>query len=337
MHKRRLTLWLTLLSIATVIMAGCAPRAHSGTIAANAGAEGLVVDLPALVIDIDAQGQPSVGNVPLSQIGDMVAPGMMDSLVVQPEMVTYMTESDIQHIQIENSAEGLIVLINGEPIPSIRWDGEILAGTGALINQLGAGVPVLEKLLPAVANIGIGVIVRFPLAEGTAALPTYIEGGEAALAAQQAQEEFLAQVGDTPPTITLPVYYDADGSWRMGDLTDAEWTNLTGQAVFQAARLQPQMIDTIINAGITEVSIYTNPQGLHLSINGRPLPYIGWADGEINHLLDLGQQMDLWSTLSDNGVDIGMVISMVETYLPMVQSTQTSINVYFPGSIAYKQ
>jgi hypothetical protein len=333
MHKRRLLSWLTLFTVAVIVLAGCAPRATSGVTAGQAAPESLVVDLPALVIDIDSAGQPSVGNVPLAQLGATFAPGMLDSLVVPSDMVSLMTESNIQHLQIDNTPNGLLLLINGEPIPSIKWDGQILSETGGLISQLGAGTSVLEKMLPVIANLGFGVIVRFPLQEGVAAIPTYVEGGEAALAARQAQEEFLATVGETTPTITLPVFYDADGGWRVGDLTDAEWTNLTGLPL-QAARLQPAMIQSIISSGITEVSIFTDEAGLHLSINGRPLPYIGWADGEINHLLDLAEQLGLWNTLADSGMNMGEVIGMVETLLPAVQSTNTNINVYFPGSLA---
>lgn len=333
MHKRRLLSWLTMLSVAVIVLAGCAPRATSGITSSQAAEGSLVVDLPALVIDIDAEGLPSVGNVPLAQLGASFAPGMLDTVVVPAEMVSLMTASNIQHIQIDNAPSGLLLLINGQPIPSIRWDGQILSDTGGLIAYLGAGTAVLEKMLPVLANLGIGVIVRFPVADGTAAIPTYVEGGEAAVAAKAAQNDFLASAGSTPPTIILPVFYDADGSWRVGDLSDAEWTNLTGLPL-NATRLQPAMIQSIIGAGITDLSIYTNGEGLHLSINGRELPYIGWADGEINHLLDLSEQLGLWDTLADSGMNVGEVVGMVETLLPAVQATNTNINVYFPGSLA---
>jgi hypothetical protein len=333
MQKRRLLSWLTLLSVAVIVLAGCAPRATSGLTSNQATNDALVVDLPALVVDIDANGAPSVGNVPLAQLAANFAPGMLDSLVMPANIVSMMTESNIQHIQIDNSPNGLLLLVNGEPIPSIKWDGKILSDTGGLISQLGAGAPVLEKMLPVLTDLGLGVIIRFPLQDGVAAIPTYVEGGAAATAAKQAQEQFLASVGNTPPTITLPIIYDADGGWRVGDLSETEWTNLTGLPL-QAAHLQPAMIKGIISSGITEVSIYTNEQGLHLSINGSELPYIGWADGEINHLLDVSDQLGLWNTLADSGMNMGDVIGMVETLLPAVQSTNTNINVYFPGSLA---
>ena len=333
MQKRRLFSWLTLLSVAVIVLAGCAPRATGGLTASQADGDALVVDLPALVVDIDAAGMPSLGNVPLAQLGASFAPGMLDTLAVPADMVSLMTESNIQHIQIDNTPEGLLLLINGEPIPSIKWDGEILSATGGLISQLGAGTPVLEKMWPVIANLGFGFIIRFPLQDGVAVIPTYVEGGSAAMTAHEAQTQFLASVGDNPPSITLPIFYDADGGWRVGDLSDAEWSSLTSLPL-QAARMQPEMIQSITAAGITEVSLFTNSEGLHLSINGSELPYIGWADGEINHVLDLADQLGLFNTLADSGMNMGEVIGLVEALLPAVQSTNTNINVYFPGSLA---
>ena len=130
MHKRRLLRWLAMLSVAVIVMAGCAPRASSGVTSSQADPNALVVDLPALVIDIDSAGQPSVGNVPLAQLGATFAPGMLDALVVPSDMVSLMTESNIQHLQIDNSPNGLLILVNGEPNPSVRWDGQILSQTG---------------------------------------------------------------------------------------------------------------------------------------------------------------------------------------------------------------
>lgn len=333
MHKRRFTLWLSLLTVAITVLAGCAPRAFSGATASMVGTDALVVDLPALVLDIDSQGNPSVGNVPLSQLGAMLPPGTLDSVVFPAETVAFLTESNIQHIQIDNTPAGLLVLVNGQPIPFLKWDGQILSDTGGLISQLGVGAPILEKFLPVLTNLGIGVIVRFPVQSGVAAIPTYIEGGAAAVAARQAQADFLASVDNTPPTIKLPVFYNASGGWRVGDLSDAEWTNLTGLP-FEATVLTPDMIQSIMAAGITDISIYTDPAGLHMSINGRALPYIGWADGEINHLIGLSDQLGLWDTLADSGMNMGQIVGMVETLLPIVQSTEMSINVFFPGSVA---
>lgn len=329
MHRKRVTLWVTLLTVVVLTLAGCAPRATGGQTAALPGADQLAVDLPAIVIDFDAAGSPSVGNVPLAQLGAMVMPGVLDSVVLPADTIAFLTESNIQHIQIDNSPSGLLILVNGQPIPSIKWDGEILSATAETLGQLGMGVPALEKLLPLVNHLGLGVIARFPVPEGVAAVPTFVESSPAAAAAKEAQDEFLASVGGEAPRIILPVIYDMDGGWRVGDLTDAEWVSLTGMP-WDALRLQSGVIQGLMTANISEIAIETDASGIHIGINGRQLPYIGWADGEINHVLDLAGQMGLWNTLADSGMNMGEIVSMVEKLLPVVQTAETSINVYFP-------
>ena len=338
MQQSRLTLWATILMAAILVVAGCAPRAGGGETIALPGAENMAVDLPAVLIDFDQSGQPLVGNVPLTQLGAQFAPGVLDGMALPPEVVQYMVDSNIQHLQISNGPEGLILLINGRSLPSLRWNGEILEDTAGVIDllgaELGAGVTVVEKLLPLIAHIGIGVIVRFPVAEGVAQIPLYsTEEPAAALAAKQVQDQFLAAV-DAPPTITVPVFYDAQGSWRVGDLTDAEWINLTGLPIFDSFRMQPAAVNQLMQQGISQLSISTDASGIHVSINEHSLPYIGWADGELNNMLDLADQMGLWNTLADQNMNTGEIVAMVEQLLPIVQASQVTITAHFPEAIA---
>ncbi len=337
MQHSRVTLWATVLMTVVLVIAGCAPRAGGGQTMALPGAENMAVDLPAILIDFGLDGQPSVGNVPLAQLGAQFAPGVLDGLALPAETVQYMVDSGIQHLQISNSPEGLIVLVNGRSLPSLRWDGEILSDTAGALDllgaELGAGVSVVEKLLPLITRIGVGVIVRFPTADGVAQIPLYAPQEPVAIATKQAQDEFLAAV-DSPPTINVPVFYDAQGSWRVGDLTAAEWVNLTGLPIFDSFRMQPAAVNQLMQQGISQLSIATDAGGIHVSINEHTLPYIGWADGELTNMLDLADQMGLWNTLADQNMNTGEIVAMVEKLLPIVQASEVTITAHFPEAIA---
>ncbi len=258
---------------------------------------------------------------------------MLDSLVLSPDLVQYMVESNIQHLQISNSPQGAILQVNGRSLPSLRWDGQILEETAGAIDLLGASWAQAWRWSRAAAvdaHVGIGVIARFPVAEGVAQIPLYTtEDPEAALAAKQIQDDFLATV-DTTPTITVPVFYDAQGNWRVGDLTDAEWINLTGLAVFDSFRMQPTAVNQLMQQGISQLSISTDASGIHVRINGHSLPYIGWADGELNNVLDLAEQMGLWNTLADRNMNTGEIVAMIEQLLPIVQTSEVTITAHFP-------
>jgi len=339
MKKRQVTLWVSLLLVAMVVLSGCAPRAGAG-MTADMGADdmGLVVDMPAIVLDVASDGSLSIGNVPLAQMGSLVGQDLsgltVAALGIDPGWIEYLSASNIQHMQINNRPDGLLLLVNGEPIPSVSWDGESLATTAATLSQLGVVVPLLEKLLPLVQNLGLGAIVRFPVAAGMDAMPLYVEGdGSAAADAAMAQEEFLAAVGEAP-TLHLPVHYAADGSWTVGDLTDMEWQGLTG-APWTSLRLNTVVIDALGSAGVKEMSFYTDPAGIHVAINGQDLPYLTWGNGELNHVLDLASQVslvqDYWN-MAVPGADMGEVMAYVESVLPVVQVADANITVFFPDS-----
>lgn len=329
MLNRRLTLWAAILLVAILVLSGCAPRAGAG-VAETADPMELVVDLPALVVDIQADGSASVGNVPVAQLGQM-AGADLSTLGVPGEWVDFMVSGNIQHLQVNNHSEGLMLLVNGEPVPSISYDGNALSATADALSTFGVAIPMADKVLGLVDQIGLGVIVRFPVAAGVAQIPLFVEGdGSAAMAARQAQEEFLAAVGN-PPHINLPVFYDADGSWSVGNLSDSEWSALTG-APFSALRLNSSMMDQIAAAGVDELSISTDAEGIHIGINGQELPTLTWADGELLHLLTLADQANLLDMVSVPNLNMGDVLATVNELLPVVTATDFDLTVHFPAS-----
>lgn len=327
--QKRLTLWAVLLLIAALALSGCAPRTGAGSSAAMAMDDELVIDLPAIVIDFNSDGQASIGGIPASEMGAMA--GMdLSTLALAPDWVNYFSMTNIQHLQVNNTANGLLVLVNGQPVPSLAWDENSLVATAGALNSLGIAIPVLEKVLPLVQQLGVGVILRFPVQAGSDVIPLAVMGdGTAAEMAKAAQEEFLAAVG-APPKINLPVVYQADGSYSVGDLSDAEWTALTG-VPWYALRLDPNAIAGLTASGVTSMAFETDQEGIHISINGNALPYIAWGNGEVQHVLNLADQMGLWEAYLP-GVNMDDMMATVEALLPVVQTTDANIAVYLPGS-----
>jgi hypothetical protein len=268
----------------------------------------------------------SIGNVPVAQLGGMA--GMdLSSLAIPAEWIGFFTTGNIQHIQVNNRVDGLLLMVNGEAIPSLTWDGDSLVATADTLAAFGLAIPMVEKILPIVQRVGIGIVVRFPVAEGAEAIPLYVEGsGSAAEAAQAAQDEFLASVG-TPPKINLPIFYAGDGSWTVANLSDSEWTSLTG-VPFYALRLNPSLIESLAAAGIESLSISTDAAGIHLSVNGNALPTLTWGEGRLVHLLDVADQIGLWNMLAP-GMNLGDVLTTVHSLLPVVQTTDFNLTVYF--------
>jgi hypothetical protein len=318
----RLTVLLALLLVALTVLAGCGPRAGAAA-AAPADESEVVVSLPALVLDVQPDGSITVGGQSLAEVGAMLGQDL-STISLPPEQVGILSQSNIQHIQVANSPEGIVILVNGEAIPSLAWNGDQLVATGEILQSMGAGVALLDKLLPLIQNLGLGVTIRFPVAEGAEIVPLEATDDETAQRALELQQDFLDAVG-TPPTFQITVNYNPDGTWNIGDLSQAEWSQVA-PINWEMLNLTPEVIQAATNAGIEEVSLYTNPDGIFIAINGRTLPYISWADGRVNNVLELLRQTGVL------GADPNMqtMVDTVESLLPAVQASDVRLNVNFP-------
>lgn len=320
---------VVILLVALLVMAGCGPRATGGELAAASDGSQIVIDLPALVIDIQPDGQPKLGEQTLSELGALVGQSQaVQALTVPQDTLDFLVASNIQHVQIDNTPEGLLILVNGQPIPSLAWDGEKLVATADVLETLGGGVALLDKVLPLITNIGIGAIMRFPVAEGADAVPLVAVDDEVAARAMAAQQEFLDMV-QTPPTFLVTIQYAEDGTWSVADLTQADLVQLI-PVPLDALNLDAGTIQQLDAMGISEIALQTNADGIFISINGQTLPYITWADGRVNHLLELAQQTGLLAPILGDDPNMGALMDYIESILPAVQASEISLRVVFP-------
>lgn len=326
MPVKRYLLLVALVLIAAFALTGCGARAGAGETAAAASDASLAIDLPALTIDFDADGNASLGGAPLASFSGVLPAGLAD-LQIDKATIDQLTAANIQHIQVTTVPSGLLILVNGEPIPSMRWNDEQLANLGEVVEMLGPAAPAaIKAVLPIITDVGVGVALRFPVAQGAEMIPMQVEGdASAAATAQAAQAAFMNEVG-TAPVIRIPVIYDAEGSYTVQGITDAEWQALTG-APFGQLRLDAQLIQDAVAAGVTAATVRTDAEGIHIALNGKELPVLGWGEGELNHLIKLAAGAGL---LGGDGMDADAITQLVETLLPAIQSSNVEINVTFP-------
>ena len=321
MLNRRVTFWAAITLIAVLALSGCAPRAGQGSVAGDA--DQLVIDLPALVLDFGMDGTPMIKNAALS--------GLVDALDVQldvtvpPDMVFLMEVSNIQHIQVSNTPDGLLLLVNGRSIPSISYKGDSLSALPGALSTFGMVLPMADLLFALVDQLGIGVIARFPVAPGMEEIPLYIEGdSSAAMAAKAAQEEFLAAVG-TPPRINLPIFYEANGDVLIGDLSIAEMNMMTDYALAPLAMTLGQL-GMARMLGISQLGISTNVDGITISIDGKALPTLDWSDGKASNLVELVTTIPLLDVAMPG---MGAMLPMINQILPLVQATEFDLTLHF--------
>jgi len=323
--------FMCLCCVVLLASTGCGSRATGGATVATAGPTEAVIDMPALVIDLGADGVPSIGGLSVIDVAALadLDEATIDSLTLDPNMVAYLTDSNIQHIQVDNSPDGIFILVNGQPIPSLVWDDESLVATAEVMERLGVGVNLLDKVLPLVRNVGVGVILRFPLAADATPIPPVVHSAESAAAAsRQAQQQFLKVMG-TAPKLRLTVHYDASGAWMVGNSSQAAWEQIA-PIPWDALNLPPDIVQVMMEAGIESIGLGTNAAGIFLSVNGEPLPHVAWDHGELRHVLELAKQLQLFDQALSDVPNVDTLISMFEQLLPVVQTTEIDLVVNFP-------
>jgi hypothetical protein len=327
MRSGRWTVLLTVLLVGLLMMSACAPRATGGDIARTASEADVAVDLPALVLDIQQDGSLSIGGQSLAALGAVVGQDL-SALNVGPDTAASLEAAGIQHIQIDNTEDGLLILVNGKPIPSLAWTGDSLVTTAQVVEQVGGpSVALLDKLLPLIGKLGIGVILRVPVPEGTASLPFVDMNDEAAQKAMSAQAEFLRAVV-TPPTFAIAVNYAQDGSWELAGISKEDLASVV-PGLGDAIPSDPAFISTMEGMGIKQLGFSTNENGFFISINGKNLPYLTWADGRINNVLDLAMKSGMLDAAL-GGMDTEALMQYVDALLPAILASQISLNINFP-------
>ncbi len=323
-RNHRFEVLVIALLVAATVLTGCGPRASGGALAAADTAT--FIDLPAIVLDVQTDGSVSMGGLPVADLAAQVGQDAA-ALAFPPDIVAQLVAYRIQHIQVETSPTGLLILINGKAIPSIGWDGQRLADTANALGMLGVSglAPALDKILPLAATLGIGVTVRFPVAPGTEIVPL----GVIDMSAAQA-----ATTGAIPlPAINATVVYAADGTWTVEGMSEADLAALKEAAPFilwDQLDLTAEQLASVQAAGLKEITISTSSDGLSMAVNGEPLPYLSWADGRLLNVLSLAEETGLLAQFVGDDPGTLAILDTVKQFLPAVTAANVSLKIVFP-------
>ena len=335
-------------SLAAALLGGCAQRIGSGETAqvglqasplAEPGSQisssadpPLLLDLPALYISYNPEGTPSIGTpYPLGETPSYIPEPLLAQLKLDKTLLDRLAQAGIQHAMLSNTPSGLRILVNGQQLPTLVWDQESLDNLIALVGpEDEAAAAQLSDLAATVLNLGVGVVVQIPPWSGADWPPPLIaadnDDSSNAFRAQKYQQAFAQRVGETP-VIHIPVNYAADGTWTVRGITDTEWQALTGLP-FGYLRLNPQTISRAAEAGIRQVVLWTDADGIHLTIGERKLPYLRWADGGFLTALHL---LEILGYLPFDTQAHSDAYGLIEReLLPALQTTDLRIVVNFP-------
>jgi hypothetical protein len=308
-----------------LLLAGCSARPDAGLTAAT-GESGLVLDLPAITVDYDDSGAPTLAGITAAELAT-VLPGGVSRLTLPGTAIDVARNAGIQHVQVSNTPNGLRLFVNGAALPGLAWDAARLQNAADLAAQLGYALPPeLVDLLPILPQLGVGVTVRFPLQEEATPLPL-MATDPAGAEFQTQQRQALTEAGSRP-VLHIPVTYRENGSFLVNDVTDAQWQAATGLP-WGALRLDVDMLEDLQRAGFKEIRLAADQDGLHLDLDGKPLPYLAWNRGEVGQTLALVEGLGLLGALT-TAAEQPAALDLLAPWLPLLQAADITIQVYLP-------
>ncbi len=309
---------VSVLLVVGLLLAACGPAIVPPAAPETETGEVFLVALPRIVITFDESGRPGFEGVPVEEIARTLGLGLnLDQFRIDPFYPTWMKAANIQHIELRQTGDGIAVLINGKLMPSLSFKDGTLERVGDLAPLLGPGVDVqmiqdlVEKFAPLVKRLGLSVVIKFPMRVGAEPIP---------FADPNVKLAELTPVQETPSAIVMfEIRYDEQGVPSVLGISARDLRALLGDAPLALA---PDYLRLVQANNIQHVQLRTKADGLHLFVNGTPLPNLVWDGTTLENAVEVYAQM--------NAAAPKEVLDLVKMLVPLLGRTDVSIMVHFP-------
>jgi hypothetical protein len=313
--RRFVLVWVV---ITGLLLAACGPVTLPQVAPETGG--GTLLGLPRIVVTVDENGKLGIeGFMSLQQLdqiaGSLGIPLGLSSFSLPPDLVRRMELGGIQHIEIRQTADSLILLFNGQPVPKLSWtDGsfdsleKLLALFGDQTAQTGQ---IIQKLAPLAQRLGLSIALKFPTPPGAETIPFASE--EEALAP-------LATATETPTmSLHLEVQYNEQGVPSVLGIPAEDVQAMFGG---QPLALDPRIIERAQANNIQTLELRSKGDGLWIYVNGTPVPPIRWDKQTLSNAVNTWVEMN--PGLSPT------VAKTVSTIAPFLSNADLSILLHFP-------
>ena len=294
MQERRKLLPI-LLVILVVLLAAVVLVACGGSGAVDSRGQSWM-NLPSLPVNVDASGNANIYGIGLGQ-------------VLTPDQVQLMqTMGDAQRLEARVGFEGVAVLKNGEDALNVLWNDESQANLQGVLRQVPAAAPAADYL-PMLRNVGVGVALNLPPAQGAPALNVPKWTGPTPF-------QPSAPANATPPIDIGFLSFDQSGQALIA--------GIPASTLGIPLALDAGTMGMLQQFGIGDVTVDTQPDGLHLALNGNPLPVIAYNDSSLTTLQSMLTPL----------LPAGPTAELVNGLLPRLPSLDLNLNVGFNGAPA---
>jgi hypothetical protein len=311
---------LSAVVLVALLMTSCGPAVLP---TAKPEEEGFILALPRITVSYAADGAASLVGLKLEQIAPVIQSytgqdvnAYVGMLKLDPFWVSWMTNADIQHVEIVHSAGGVLIFVNGKILPHLAWSGESLGNVVTTAESIVGQSPITamaKAFIPFIRNTGIGVVLTFPKADGAA---------EIAVRAPNALPDEAAAKIEPSMILKADVDYDSNGIPTVHgfDQSLADMATAAGLPALNMVTLPPMLIGQVQALNIQSVELRSRDDGIWIYVNGMEMPHIAWSDAILTETAGIYAQMNPNSPL----------IEVLNFLLPSLAATDVNLIVHFP-------
>jgi hypothetical protein len=132
-----------------------------------------------LTTKFSEEGVPSIADISTRDLAAVFGDMGFDfrTLELPPETIKGLQDSNIQHVVLKTGADGVMIYVNGEPLPNVAWSDPELQNTADLVNafltdpSLADVRTVVSTLLPTLRQVDSEIVLMFPAAANQQAIP----------------------------------------------------------------------------------------------------------------------------------------------------------------------
>ncbi|RIK36251.1 MAG: hypothetical protein DCC55_27860 [Chloroflexi bacterium] len=201
---------------------------------------------------------PSVG-VYLQPDGSARVFGFNVGYILPATLIQQLQAAGTQKLEVRVGYNGIFIYNNGESLPYVAWSADAVSTLQDVLRRV-PGVPnsnLIASLLPWLRTVGVGVAINMP---GAAATPRWT--GETAYTPEQPP----ATIG---PINVSGIAFDESGALHVG--------NIPGERLgVGGPLLDPNSLNLLRSIGLDTLQVRTEPNGVQLTMNGRPLPGLAY-------------------------------------------------------------
>lgn len=301
-----------LLLVSALLLAACGPAMQPATGPETDSGEVFMIALPRIAIDFDSMGNPSMMGIKLEDV-ERITGQSLSSMRLNKFYVDWMTNANVQHVELRQTGNGVAFIVNGKPMPHIAWTDKSLQKTSevaALLQVSNADTELLRKFLPIVRRLGLDLVVTFPRRSDATAI--------ALMNADEALKVKPSTVVEPASAIVrFEVKYDNQGVPGVLGISAAD---LAARGIDAPLAIDLRYVDLFKKNNIQFVELRGKDDGLYLYINGEPLPNIVWDDTFLTNAADLYVQMNPESPYTQ----------VAKQVLPLVNNADVNVIVHFP-------